>query len=520
MDTVGDRTIRDIWAEQATTGSEDEFLRFEDVDGTEQSYDYQEFNTLIDRTATALHEELGIGKGDTVTIHLPNCPEYLQTWYALLKLGAVTVHSNTNHTARETNYTITNSDSQFVVTEPNYAELVDEATQDTAADTVVYARTDDETAHEGPLLTQLVTGVEPDLPDVPLSADDTAQIIFTSGTTSDPKGVVHTHANLLYSGLRASLHTAMDRSDRMAMALPLFHVNGQSLGSLMTLTAGATLVLFEGFSASGFIDQVRNHEATITVCIGTQIRAMLAQPARESDADNDLEDVITAINVTPEERERFESRFDVPLLNGYGLSETMTIVAVAPYHGNRRWPSVGRPSFDHEVYVVDDDGDPVPTGETGEIAVDGRRGRNLMKEYYRMPERTSETFTEQGWLLTGDYGRFDEDGALYFVDRKKNIIETRGENVSEAEVEGVLETLSGVEEAAVVGIPHEVYGEVVKAYVKPTDENPSAEAVREHAQANLASFKVPQEIEFVDDFPRTSVGKVEKSTVREWTDEG
>jgi crotonobetaine/carnitine-CoA ligase len=180
------------------------------------------------------------------------------------------------------------------------------------------------------------------------------------------------------------------------MTLPLFHVNGQSLSTLMSLTAGATLVLVEGFSASGFIDQVRAHDATITVCIGTQIRPMFAQPERETDADNDLRDVITAINVTPEEKERFEERFDAPLLNDYGLSETMTVVSVAPYHGDRSWPSIGRPAFDREVYVVDDDGEPLLPGETGEIAVDGRRGRNLMQEYYQMPERTAGTFTEEG----------------------------------------------------------------------------------------------------------------------------
>jgi crotonobetaine/carnitine-CoA ligase len=515
MDTIGDSTIRDRWEEQVAAGGDDKFLMFEGAESEEASYSYREFNELIDRTARALHDDLGVGKGDTVTLHLSNCPAYLQTWFALLKLGAVTVHSNTNHTARETNYTVTNSDSRFVITEPEYANLVAEATADTSVDTTLLARTG-HADQDRPTLGELVASADPDLPPVDLSADDTAQIIFTSGTTNDPKGVVHTHANLLYSGLRASLHTSLGSDDRVAMALPLFHVNGQSLSTLMSLTAGATLILLEGFSASRFIDQVRAHGATITVCIGTQIRAMLAQSERESDADNDLRDVITAINVTPEERAEFQDRFDVPLLNGYGLSETMTVVSVAPYHGDRRWPSIGRPAFDRAVHVVNDEGEPLPPGETGEIAVGGRRGRNLMQEYYRMPERTAEAFTEEGWLLTGDFGRFDEDGYLYFVDRKKNIIETRGENVSEAEVEAVIERLDGIEEAGVIGIPHEVYGEVVKAYLKPAGDPPSVEAVREHAAGSLAEFKIPQEVEFIDAFPRTSVGKIEKSTVREW----
>jgi crotonobetaine/carnitine-CoA ligase len=132
-----------------------------------------------------------------------------------------------------------------------------------------------------------------------------------------------------------------------------------------------------------------------------------------------------------------------------------------------------------------------------------------------MPDRTEEAFTEEGWLLTGDYGRFDEDGYLYFVDRKKNIIETRGENVSEAEVEGVLENHPKVEEAGVIGVPHEFYGEAVKAMVKAADESLTVEELREYAEKNLASFKIPEEIVIVEEFPRTSIGKIEKSTLRE-----
>jgi len=515
MDFINDKTVRDLWTERTELNAGDRFLVFESNEGIEESYTYGEFNDLVDRTARAFHDELGVRKGDAVTIHLPNCPQYLQTWFALLKLGAVTVHSNANHTAREVNYTVDNSDTEIVVTEPNYQDLVEEATEGTAADEVVYARTDDDSYAGNSTLAALVDEANPDLPDVDIKADDTAQIIFTSGTTSDPKGVIHNHANLVYAGERAAKHTALRPDDRMLTTLPAFHVNAQCISILSTLTVGGKLIMVEEFRASEFIDQIRRHRATVTSIIGTQVRALLAQPKQGTDDDNDLRDVFFAINVTDEEKERFEERFDAPLLNGYGLSETMTIVTMAPIHGDRKWPSIGRPTFDREVFLLDEDGNQVPNGEMGEIAVGGTRGRNLMAEYYQMPDRTEEAFTEEGWLLTGDYGRFDEDGYLYFVDRKKNIIETRGENVSESEVEGVLENHPGVEEAGVIGVPHEIYGEAVKAFVKRSDPEVTLEDLEAYAEANLANFKLPETIEFVDDFPRTSIGKIQKSTLRE-----
>jgi crotonobetaine/carnitine-CoA ligase len=518
MDFINGKTVRDLWSERVALSGGETALLFEPSEGRERMVDYATLNDRIDRAARAFHDELGIEKGDTVGLHLPNCPEYLEVWYALLKLGAVSVHSNTNHTAREVNYTLDNSDAGVIITTPAYEDVIADAREGTGVETTVYARAADADTGDAPTLRGLTDGAAADLPAVSLDALDPAQIIFTSGTTSDPKGVVHTHANLVYAGERASKHTNLRPDDRMLTALPLFHVNAQSISALSTLTVGGTLVLLEEFVASTYVEQLRKHRATVTSLIGTQIRALIARPEQGTDADNDLREIFFAINITDEEKERFEERFDVPLLNGYGLSETMTIVSMAPNNGDRSWPSIGRPAFDREVHLVDEDGNEVPTGEMGEIAVDGERGRNLMQEYYQMPERTEEAFTEAGWLLTGDFGRFDEDGNLYFVDRKKNIIETRGENVSEAEVEGILEEHPGIAEAGVIGVPHELYGEAVKALVKLDDPDVTVEDVRAHAEANLAEFKRPAEIEIVDEFPRTSIGKIQKSVLREETE--
>lgn len=516
MDFLDGRTIRDLWTERTTVSGGDTFLEFRSTEGDERAYTYGEFDQQIDRIASSLADRLGVAKGEKVAIHLPNCPEYLLVWFALLKLGAIAVHSNTDHSAREVTYTVRNSDSRILITSPDYRDLLREVCAKSGLEHDIYARTGGEPEFDGsPTLSGLTNTADPTLPPVRLEPEDAAQIIFTSGTTSDPKGVVHSHANLLYSGERASKHISMRDTDRMLTALPVFHVNAQSLSTLSAITVGATVVLLEDFEASTYVEQLQRYDATLTSLVGTQVRALLATPESASDPDNAIREIFFAINVSDAEKSEFESRFDVSLLNGYGLSETMTIVSMAPNHGDRAWPAIGRPAIDREVALLDDDGEPVPLGEMGEIAVGGTRGRNLMKEYYKDPEKTDETFTDGGYLLTGDYGRFDDSGNLYFVDRKKNIIQTRGENVSEAEVESVLESHPSVEEAAVIGVSHDIYGEAVKALVTVTDDTVSVEALEEHCRERLAAFKVPQEFGFVSEFPRTSIGKIEKSALRD-----
>ncbi|WP_254838482.1 AMP-binding protein [Natronomonas marina] len=514
MDRAGNRTTHDIWKDRQKLTPDKEFLVFEDADGETSRFTYAELNDGINRTANALRDELGIGEGDKVTIHLTNSPEYLLTWFGAMRAGAVVVHSNANHTAGEVNYTIDNSDSVAAITQPGFEAVVDEAAEGTAVDTKILVRTD-EAEGDKHVFDDLIDGASTDPPDVDLRADDTAQIMFTSGTTSAPKGVVHTHANLVNASMRIGQSAHARPDDRNLTALPLFHVNGQIVSLLSMLGVGGSLVLLETYDTGTYMGKVREYEATLTSLIGTQVRALLMTPEQPADGSNDLREVFFAINITEDEKETFVERFDVSLMNGYGLTETVTGVTMTPPYSDRRYPSIGVPQSERVIHLVDDDGNEVPDGERGEIAVEGVRGRTIFKEYYQMPEKTEEAFTDEGWFLTGDIGRFDELGYVYFVDRKKNIIKTRGENVSESQVENALEEHPKIGEVAVVGAPHEVYDEVVKAYVLPADPELTPEEVVEYAEENLAEFKVPEEVEFVEEFPRTSIGKVEKVTLRE-----
>lgn len=509
MDFIGRQTIESLWRDQVARAPNRLFLIYEGRNGETTSSTYQEFWDRIRRTAGVLVDDVGVEPGDNVAVHLSNRPAYLEVWFALACIGGVTIHSNTKNTVRELIYSLDAADVETVVSESYYTDDVREAMDETGAVELVLV---DEPTNNADSLTDSRDEAKSDFPSVDLSREDPAQILFTSGTTSDPKGVVLTHGNLLAAGERQTKHLSQRPDDRNSTGLPLYHVNAQT-SALSSLTASATFVLFESFETGAFMNQLKRHRATITAIIGTQLRAMLAKDA--VDGENDLRAITYAINVPDRMKEEFEDTISAPLLNLYGMTETMSVVSTAPLTGDKRWPSVGRPTYDREVYVVDESGDPVPTGKTGEIAVEGERGLTLFQEYYDRPDKTREAFTDEGWFLTGDYGRFDEDGYLYFVDRKKNIIETRGENVSEQEVEDVLESHDGVGEAAVVGIPHEIYGEVVKAYVKRSDGEFTREALLEHAEANLADFKVPAEISFVDGFPRTTVGKIAKKELRD-----
>jgi carnitine-CoA ligase len=240
------------------------------------------------------------------------------------------------------------------------------------------------------------------------------------------------------------------------------------------------------------------------------LRTLLAQPQNADDRNHSLRRVSYAINVSDAEKDEFERRFGVELINGYGLSEAMTEVTVCPVAGPKRWPSVGRPVLDRQIRLVDADGGEVEQGDIGEILVKGVPGRTILKEYYKDPEATARTVVD-GWLRTGDNGWFDEHGYLHFYDRAKDVIKRAGENISASEVEGVLMDHPAVEAAAVIGVPDAIRDEAVMAFVVA---HAGEEELVRHCRARLAGFKVPTIFAFRDSLPTTSVGKVEKKELR------
>jgi crotonobetaine/carnitine-CoA ligase len=511
FDHVGAQTLPSFLEERIALSPDKVALVFENRAGEVREYTYSQMGETAARVAGGF-AELGVTEGDKVVLHMPNCPEFVFTFFALAHLGAVGVPSNVANRANEMRHLVGWSDAKLVVTTPDFLELFAEVLPDApAVEHVVVARGEAPEPHL--TFDQLLASAPLEQP-VTLESEAPLEIIFTSGTTSLPKGVVLTHVNWLWSGERGSHWLRVDDRDRLLTALPLFHVNAQSFTLMSALTVGATAVFLEQYSASRFMEQVRRHRATHTSIVAMLLRTLVAQPENAQDREHDLRRVSYAINVPTDEKEQFERRFGVELLNGYGLSEAMTEVSVCPVYGAKRWPSIGRPAFGREIRLVDVNGDEVPLGDVGEITVRGVPGRTIMKGYYKDDEATARTIID-GWLHTGDNGYFDEFGYLYFFDRAKDMIKRAGENVSASEVEVVLADHPQVAVAAVIGVPDPMRDEAVMAFVvsEPGASLTEEEIVR-HCEQHLARFKVPTIIEFHDSLPMTSIGKVEKKQLR------
>jgi crotonobetaine/carnitine-CoA ligase len=353
-----------------------------------------------------------------------------------------------------------------------------------------------------------------ELPDSGITPLDECAMVFTSGTTSRPKGCLITHANYVYAGESVGKSLRLAPDDRHMVVLPLFHVHAQYYQTMTALIAGASLALMERFSASRYFDQVIRHEATVGGLFAAPIRMILAQPRRPELRKNPLRLVQFAMSVTEAQLDEWHERFGAPLTQMYGMTETIGQPTINPLDAPRKNMSIGTVALGYECKVVDEHGHDVPPGVEGQLIVRGEPGVTLMKGYYDDPQATAETI-RQGWLWTGDVVRMDEDGYFWFVDRAKDLIKRAGENVAAGEVEAVLKQHPAVFDAAVVGVPDTMRDESVLAYVIRRDGAPTtAEELIRFCEPRLAKFKVPELVEFRDELPRTPVGKIQKHLLR------
>ncbi len=513
MDLIGDRTLRDLLEERVALYGDREFLIFEDREGRIERYTYCEFDARVNQVANGLLAE-GIQRDEKVVVHLPNSPTFLFTWFALAKIGAVMVPTNTANTSAEMEYVLHSSDATTVVTEAPFMDMFDKALPQCPGIRRVFLARTDRALPGTRLWDGLWQGRPTTVSPIRFSNESTLEILFTSGTTAQPKGVMLTHANCLWSGERASKQVRLSPGERNFTALPCFHVNAQSISILSTLTAGATLILIELYSATKFWEQVRRHRANMLSIVPALMRTIAAQPPRPDDRDHAVRVVFYAINCTDKEKAEFEDRFGVCFLNGYGLTEAMTIVTMAPVDGNRKWPSIGLPAIDRQIKIVDDQDVEVPRGQVGELIVKGVPGRTIMKGYYKNAEATAAT-VKDGWLHTGDNASMDDAGYVYFFDRKKDVIKRGAENVSASEVEKALMEHPGVLECAVIGVPDPIKDEAVKAFVVPRPgAQLTVDEILAHCAGRLARFKIPQIVELREALPKTSIGKIEKKILR------
>ena len=490
------------------------FIISVDADGKEEILTYLQFDEKVNRLSNWLLV-VGVAKGDFVLTHLPNSAAFLIASHACTKIGAIFIPSIIFDVAEDLEYKLKFSQAKVVIMDGRYYQEFSKCLPNCpSVEQVLIYRSERDIPGTQRWEEALDVG-SPELAQVEIDPMDIAQMMFTSGTTARPKGVIHTHANMLWIGEILSRSFAVRPDDRYLLVLPLFHVNAQCISWYPCLTAGASIVVCERFSASAFTTLAAKYQTTICSLVAATVRMILAQPESPLDRELKMWRCPFAIPITDEEWDTFERRFNTTLVDLYGLTETLAPCTVMPIWGEHRRGSVGWPNFGMEVKIVDNDRREVPVGEVGEIAIKGEPGISLFREYYNNPEATANDLVD-GWFFSGDYGRIDQDGYLYFIDRKKDVIQRGGENISAAEVERVLAGHPDVLECMVIAVPDLVRDEAVLAVLRCQEgARLTEEDIREFCRSRMAKFKVPSFVQFIkEEFPKTSIGKIKKNEMK------
>ncbi|HEX6666683.1 MAG TPA: AMP-binding protein [Solirubrobacterales bacterium] len=467
-----------------------------------QEWTYAEFAYRVAEVAGGL-QELGVEQGDIVGVILPNSPHYLEVWWGILWLGAIFNPVNPALTSREAVGILADSGASVVVCSPEAAAGLEEARDELPAlrEIVAAEGTDSAASLRG-------RGSVADPASIPGEA--ISSFVYTSGTTGRPKGAMQTHHNLLTNAWQLGEPLPIGRRDTLGMVLPLFHVNAQLVTTIIPLFLGAQVAMWERFSASQFWAEVERFEPVTFSSVPTMLAALLHAPGADEAETNTLRFVICgAAPLSPALFRRFEEKFGLKIMEGYGLTEGTCCSTINPFFGPRKIGSIGLPTRGQEVAIKDESGAIVADGTPGEVCI---RGENVMAGYHQRLDANAETLRE-GWLHTGDVGYRDEDGYFFLVDRSKDMIIRGGENIYPREIEDALLEHDNVKEVAVVGRPDEVRGEEVHAVVALV-EGEDVEVLEVHCRERLASFKVPTTWEVVEELPKTSTGKIDKKPLR------
>ncbi|ESS11779.1 MAG: acyl-CoA synthetase (AMP-forming)/AMP-acid ligase II [uncultured archaeon A07HR60] len=477
------------------------FLTFPDRQLT-----YEAVQNASKRYAAAL-AEFGVTQRDSVGIFLPNCPEFLFVMFANATLDAVTAPSNPDYTATELTHSLRLSEPDLLVTSRNLLDTAKQAAAETSVEQIV-------TVDDAEGCQNLVTAASSQSPTLSPKSSDSAAVglhMYTSGTTGRPKAVECTHENWTISAIDFQKRMGFTSEDTLLTALPLFHANAQIYSTLGAAAAGAEVVIREKFSSSNWWDWCREYGITEFNAMGSMLKMLDNVDETDADGDNPV-DLVFSAGTPPDLIESFERRFNTRVVEGYSLTEDPLLILNPTDPQKRRIGSIGLPPAEKTVQVVDDTGEQLPAGETGELVM---HCPAVMNGYHDQPQQTTDAIVD-GWFHTGDYGKIDDDGFVYFIDRKKDIVRRGGENISSYEVEGVIKALDAVAEVAVIPSPDEFYSEVVKAVIRIEPGHDLApEDVIDRCKPHLAEFKIPRYIEFVEEFPYTPTGKVQKAQLRE-----
>ncbi len=444
----------------------------------------------------------GFEPGDRVGIMLPNVPYFALTYYGVLRAGGVVVPMNVLLKGREVEFYLSDPEAKLLFGWHDFAEAAEKGAEAVGAEAILVKPGEFE---------ELVGDIEPARELAEVEDDDTAVILYTSGTTGKPKGAELTHANLYRNADVATTLAQTSEEDVVLGALPLFHSFGQTCGLNATIRQGGLLTLIPRFDPAHALEIIQRDKVTIFQGVPTMFGGMLNSDRREEFDVSSLRVCMSGGAAMPGEVMRgFEEAFGCKVLEGYGLSETSPVASFNHPDKERKVGSIGTPIEGVEMKVVDDDGNDVEQGEVGEIVI---KGHNIMKGYWKREEATKESIKD-GWFATGDMGKIDEDGYFFIVDRKKELIIRGGYNVYPREIEEVLYEHPAIEEAAVVGVPDDNMGEEVgAAVVLKKGEDLSEDELRDYVKEQVASYKYPRKIWFADELPKGPTGKILKREI-------
>ena len=487
--------------EKAERNKDKPFLYFEDKKIT-----YKKLREKVNKVANGLIR-MGIKKGDKVALIMENCPEYIYTWFALSKIGAIEVPINTFHKGNMLEYLINYSDAEILVLSDTVIPQVKaiENNLENLKKVIVHGSTQEVGTLRFPTESYLTLLDSPSsFPQMDIRHNDLMAIIFTSGTTGPSKGVMITQNQAIFVARQYVDFLQLRGNDLFYHYIPLFHEAGQFAGVIAPLLADSALVLKKGFSATSFWDDIRKYGCTISGMFEAVLNILYKASEKDDDSKNPLRICATA-HIPPDIHEPFEKRFGVRLVNVYGMTEGDCTVSAT--YDDIRIGSFGKPRGYFDARIVDPDDRELPSNKVGQLVLRPLQPYIMFEGYYKMPEKTLETFRNL-WWHTGDLAYKDDQGYFYFVGREKDMIRRGGENISALEVERVVASHPAIKECAAVAVESDVWGEEVKIVVIPKEGREiKPEELVTYCDERMAYFMVPRYIEFVEDIPRTGASQ-------------
>lgn len=467
---------------------------------------YEQLNSRVNRLAQALLD-LGVRRGDRINVLMLNTNEFIETLFACAKIGAIFVPVNIRLSAAEIEYIMKDASSSVFIYDNRLAPVINELRVNSSKrihfiEAVPGGK--DSSPYE-----EWIHQYMPEEPGYEWAENDYLMLMYTSGTTGKPKGAILTHGNT-FANIVNNLFLSSASSDDISLAVaPLFHIGGLGISTTEMLYLGGTVVLLDGFNPKEILASMEKEKVTTVFMVPSMWQALMHSANIE---EYDLHSLRVATSggapcplpIIEHYKER-----GIPFMEGFGMTETAPTVCMLQKEDTiRKIGSVGKPPIYIATKVVDPQGREVPVGEVGELII---KGANVTPGYWNKPKETKDAI-RNGWFFTGDLAKMDEEGYIYLVDRKKDMIISGGENIYPIEVEQVLVRMPNIQEVAVIGIPDMNWGEAVKAYLVLNDKEKTvqAEEVRQFCEGKLARFKMPKEIEILDELPRNATGKVLK----------